>query len=137
MARPRKEINWKLVEGKMAAGCSAEEIYNDPDTLMDQDTFYRRFREEYGVGFADYAVKFHSNGKGNVRYTQYAKAIQGNIPMLLLLGKHWLGQKDKDDPIENLSPELLQQTLTLLDQITKAQSARKIDDSNSNNETKS
>lgn len=97
MARPKKEINWKLVEQKMQAGCSAEEIYNDPDTMMDQDTFYRRFKEEYGVGFADCRGKFYSSGQGNIRYTQFAKAMKGDNTMLLLLGREMLGQKDKND----------------------------------------
>ena len=89
MARPKKEINWDIVEKKMEAGCSAKEICG---STLDTDTFYRRFKEEYGKSFGDYSAEFYSVGNGNLKFTQYMKALSGNTNMLTLLGKERLGQ---------------------------------------------
>lgn len=102
MARPPKEINWDIVEKKMEAGCSAKEICAN---LCDLDTFYRRFKEKYGKSFGDYSVDLYSIGDGLIKFTQYMKAISGNIPMLQLLGKERLGQgkeQEKISPYEDL-----------------------------------
>jgi hypothetical protein len=134
MARPKKEINWKMVEGKMAAGCSAAEIYNDPDCLMNEDTFYDRFKQEYGKSFSEYSGKFHSIGQGNIRYTQYAKALQGNTTMLLLLGRLWLGQKEQDSVTEISDEAFMNTHKALIEQLKQSQSDRKISDNNNIND---
>lgn len=94
MARPLKEINWEQVIKKMEAGCSAKEIYG---SWGDSDTFYRRFKQQFGKRFEDYAVSLREVGKGNIRYGQYVKAMQGNNHMLALLGKEWLGQGREEE----------------------------------------
>ena len=98
MARPKKDINWDVVQRKVEAGCPAKEIY---ECVCDSNTFYRRFKEHFGQNFADYVDKFRSVGPGNIRFTQYMKALAGNINMLQLLGREWLGQ-GKDE--EKISP---------------------------------
>jgi|SRR5579863_8921844 len=102
MSRPPKEINWNIVEKRLEAGCSAKEIAAVFSIKI--DTFYRRFKEEYGVSFGDYGVDFQDAGKANIKYTQYMKALSGNVNMLLLLGKEWLGQgkeESKDSPYQD------------------------------------
>jgi len=102
MARPLKEINWDLVVKKMEAGCSASEIYNSPDISLSQDTFYDRFKAKFECGFSDYSSKYHEGGKGNIRFTQYIKALKGDTKMLTLLGEEWLGQgKIKEETPKN------------------------------------
>lgn len=94
MAKAKREINWELVERKMEAGCSGIEI---AATLrVDSDTFYRRFEQQYGKRFAAISGDFYSAGDANIRFTQYMKALSGNIPMLTLLGRERLGQS-KDE----------------------------------------
>lgn len=100
MARPPKTIDWDLVEKKMEAGCSAREIYGN--LRISDDTFYARFKKEFGKSFSDYADELHSYGKGNIRYTQYLKAQEGNVPMLIWLGKIWLDQKEKEKEGEDI-----------------------------------
>ena len=90
MARPKKEINWDVVEKRMEAGCSAKEIAGAHH--IDLDTFYSRFKQEYGCSFSDYSDTFYEGGDGNIRYTQYMKALSGNTHMLDLLGVERLGQ---------------------------------------------
>lgn len=90
MARPLKEINWKVVEKQLECKCSAKEIAGS--LHIDLDTFYRRFKHEYGCNFGDYAVNFHEGGKANLRLAQYGKAMNGNVAMQMFLGRDWLGQ---------------------------------------------
>ena len=94
MARPKKEINWDIVEKKMEAGCPAREIAGKH---MNIDTFYDRFKEEFGSSFSDYSDAYYGEGDGNIRFTQYMKALQGNNNMLLLLGRERLGQSQEKE----------------------------------------
>jgi hypothetical protein len=102
VGRTKKEINWDVVEKKMEAGCSAEEIY---ECMCHKDTFYDRFKEHFGVNFSDYSSKARSVGLGNIRAMQYAKACQGNTHMLQFLGRELLGQgKDQvmNSPLDDV-----------------------------------
>lgn len=102
MARPQKFIDWNIVEKKIEAGCSAKEIAG---SMCDINTFYDRFKEEYGESFSDYYDRLYSQGDGNIRFIQYMKAMAGNIPMMNLLGRERLGQgKDevKNSPFEDI-----------------------------------
>jgi hypothetical protein len=89
MGRTPKEINWDVVEKKIEAGCSAEEIY---ECMCAPNTFYNRFKEHFGENFCDYCDKKRRVGPGNIRFTQYMKALAGNTNMLMLLGRELLGQ---------------------------------------------
>jgi hypothetical protein len=99
MARPKKEIDWDRVERKMQAGCTLVEIAGH--FRIHPDHFCVRFKEQYGDVFTSFLSSFHSDGKGNVRETQYEEALDGNTQMLLLLGKLWLGQVDIEPEPKN------------------------------------
>lgn len=120
MARPKKEINWEIVEKRAEAGCSGVEI---AATLRIQDdTFYIRFKEKYGKSFQDYQGSLHSAGDSNIKFTQYMKALAGNIPMLTLLGRERLGQgkeQEKFSPFDDLLA-LRHENMILRSQLEKA-----------------
>jgi hypothetical protein len=99
VARPPKEIDWKVVEQKMQAGNTAKKIAKDFN--IDVGNFYDRFKKEFGKGFADFASDFYSNGNENLEYMQYMKAMNGDSKMLLWLGKVRLGQKESVDESQN------------------------------------
>lgn len=102
MSRPLKEINWDIVEKRMESGCSAKEIA--AAHRIEINTFYDRFKRQYGRGFADYADNYVESGRGNIRFTQYMKALSGNVNLLLMLGKEWLGQgkeEVKESPFQD------------------------------------
>ena len=101
MARPEKEIHWESVERMMEAGNSARSIYTH--FRMDKDTFYDRFKKEYGKNFSDYSDALDEDGKSNIRLMQYTKAVQGNIQMLIWLGKVRLGQREPE-PAQAVPP---------------------------------
>lgn len=94
MARPPKEIDWKVVEQKMQAGNTAKKIAQD--LYIDTDTLYDRFKKEYGKSFSVISADFYTAGNQNIEYMQYMKAMSGDSKMLLWLGKVRLGQKEPD-----------------------------------------
>ena len=103
MGRPKKDINWDIVQKQVEAGCKAKEIYGD---LCDADTFYNRFKEHFGKCFSDYSDDLYSVGDGRIKFTQYMKALAGNIQMLCRLGDVRLGQnktEEKVSPFQNLA----------------------------------
>ncbi len=90
MARTPKDIKWKEVERRIELGQSGIQI--SKALWIDSDTFYKRFKEEYGCSIQDYSAKYTQVKEANILFTQYIKALNGNTKMLELLGKEWLGQ---------------------------------------------
>jgi len=135
MARPPKEINWKEVERRAEIGNSAREICRAFG--IDTDTFYRRFKEEYGYSFGDFSAPALEASKANILYTQYVKALAGNTKMLELLGRELCGQgkvKDDETEIEAIGKKFDEKINQVIGMLS---SDLNIDESNINNETKS
>lgn len=88
MARPRKTIDPLKVIELAAKSLSVEEIAATLD--VSADTLTRRFAEQLARG--------RGLCNGSLRRRQYEVAMgestQGNVPMLIHLGKNRLGQKD-------------------------------------------
>ncbi len=93
--RPRVNINWDELNKLCALQCTAVEIAYFFDCSV--DTIERRIKDHDGVTFAEYFKKHSSEGKISLRRAQYSKAMEGNVPMLIWLGKQILGQKDKQE----------------------------------------
>jgi hypothetical protein len=103
MARPRKQIDGSQVTKLAEIGCTAAEIA----TVMDcsADTIERRF--------AGNLTKGRCNLKMKLRRRQIRAALDGNITMLIWLGKQYLGQTearylDIDVDVKKLSDEELE-----------------------------
>lgn len=98
MARPRKEINWEVVEKLIECGCPGTEIA--AKFRIQSDTFYRRFKEEYECSFQDYRVDSQEAGLADLRSMIHAKAINnkapGNSNLLIFLAKVKLGYKEPE-----------------------------------------
>jgi hypothetical protein len=108
MARPPKPINWDIVEKRIEAGNSAATI--SKAFSIDVSNFYDRFKKEFGCDFASFAHKAPETRDDNIAYTQYMKALSGNVTMLIRLGSVWLGQRE---------PELLSTIPPLQQEIDK------------------
>lgn len=104
MVRPKKEINWEVVEKLMEAKASANEISGK--FRINHDTFYKRFKEEYGVSYQDYHSDAEGAGIADLKLMQHAKALNndapGNANLLIWLGKVRWGQKEPD--ITSITP---------------------------------
>lgn len=77
------------------------------------DTIERWCDRTYKMGFADCFKKFSAPGKISLRRKQYHVAMNGNVSMLIFLGKQYLGQSDR----AIAEPE--SEALTKLDEILK------------------
>jgi hypothetical protein len=99
MARKPKEINWDLVEKLIEYGSHGYEIAGK--FKIDENTFYRRFRQEYKCRFADYVGIGHSGGKADLRLMLWSKAFNnkapGNAQILLKLASCVLGMREPEN----------------------------------------
>lgn len=93
--RPRKPIDWDLVDKMLNAHCRTTEIAARFD--MCKETFYERVKKEKGVNFTEYTTKGRDHGKALLRMKQFSEAMNGDRGMLIWLGKNLLEQKDKHD----------------------------------------
>jgi len=100
MARPPKEINWEKVKQKMEAGCPASEIFSSREHKMTKDTFYTRFKKEFGCSFQDYYDELSQCGKGDIRWMLHAKCLNnkapGNLTGLIFKARCELGMKEPE-----------------------------------------
>jgi AraC-like DNA-binding protein len=98
MARPQKEINWEIVEKLIEYGSSGVEIA--AKFRIQSDTFYRRFKEEYGCSFQDYRGEAQEAGLADLRAMIHAKALNnkapGNSNLLIFLAKCRLGMHEPE-----------------------------------------
>lgn len=108
MARPLKEINWEVVERLIESGCKAIEIAGK--FRIKHQTFYERFKKEYGVGFQDYRTEVAEAGAAEIRAMIHAKALNnkapGNSNLLIFLARCRLGMREP----EALRDEAINQT---------------------------
>lgn len=87
MARPRTEIDLRLVQSLARIGCTHAEIGTIAG--VSEQTIRRRCRKEVDAGYDEMRM--------SLRRWQYEKAKEGNVAMLIWLGKQHLGQRDKID----------------------------------------
>ena len=99
--RPRKEVDWKKVDGLCKFHVPAKEIADNLhhfDIDVSYDTLDRRAHEDHGVSFAEYVKQKHDAlAKPTLRQLQWEAAEGGNTAMLIWLGKQFLSQRDKAD----------------------------------------
>lgn len=95
VGRPKIKVDAALVEKLAGIGCPNKEIASIVGCSV--DTLDRHF--------ADVITKGRENGKTRIRQKQIQMALNGNVAMLIWIGKNWLGQTDKQEisGIENAS----------------------------------
>ncbi len=98
MGAPKKQVDYKILDGLCAIQCTGEEIASVLD--IDYDTLNTRIKEDTGLTFSDYFKQKQTKGKASLRRFQWKQAEAGDKTMLIWLGKQYLGQKDKQE-IEN------------------------------------
>lgn len=84
MARPKKKFDMKTLQDLCTIQCTLSEIASMMDTKI--ETLSRNYGEQI--------KKWQEGGKSSLRRVQWKKAMEGNVPMLIWLGKHLLGQRD-------------------------------------------
>ncbi len=95
MARPKKEIDKDLFEKLCRIQCTKDEICSVLE--CDEKTLTVFCKDTYGEGFSDIFKKKSKEGKTSLRRLQWKAANNGNVTMLIWLGKQYLGQTDKQE----------------------------------------
>lgn len=114
MARPPREINWDLVDKMIEAGSPAREIYGK--FRLDDSVFYAAFKKHHGISFQDYWCNASKGGEGDLRLMLHAKAMQGNMTALTLLGKTRLGLREPDHaPLVAANQSQIDQSHTIME----------------------
>ena len=87
--RPRTELRKNSVEELAARGCTIEEIAGILG--VNRDTLSDNFSAEVALGRNRLAER--------LRGKQVDLALNGSVPLLIWLGKQYLGQRDKADTV--------------------------------------
>ena len=98
MARTPGPIDWEKVDLYLKAGCTQENIAKSLGFSVDK--LHARVRSDKGMEYTEYAERLRSTGVMLIEATQLQKALQGNITMLMWLGKVRCGQKENGDSTE-------------------------------------
>jgi len=94
VGRPKIEIDEKILESLAGILCTNEEIASFFN--CSSDTLTRNFAESLKKG--------RDKGRISIRRLQWDKAQDGNVTMLIWLGKQMLGQKDRMETSEEQQP---------------------------------
>jgi len=95
IGRPKKELDWKLIDSILQFG--ARLIDCSEMCEMSDDSIQKRIREEYNCTFSEYRDRKMSKMRMKLLQKQYDVAMQGNVALLIWLGKQHLGQQDKQE----------------------------------------
>lgn len=124
--RPRKEIDFVLLENLVKLHCTGEECASVMN--IDYDTLNARIKDAGFDGFSDYHEKHAAMGKMSLRRAQMKTALGGNVTMLIWLGKQYLNQKDKIEQGGTTTRVNLDATQLTDDQLEAFLKAKKDDD---------
>lgn len=97
--RPKKGIDFEVLSELCRLHCTGEECASV--LKVDYDTLNKRIQEKYGFGFSDYYKKQSGSGKVSLRRAQWRSALEGNVAMMIWLGKQYLGQTEKTEMSHN------------------------------------
>ena len=112
MARPKKEIDWKIVDELLEADCEGTEIA--AYLGMCPDTLYDRCKLEHKTNFSEYLQQKKAKGNSLLKKTQFdAATVDKDRGMLIWLGKQRLGQKDKNEHDHTTKGESLKEDVDL------------------------
>lgn len=88
------EISWEQFDKLCLLQCSQKEIGWWFDVSV--DTLERRCKRDKKCSLAEYYAKKKGLGRISLRKAQWQVAVEkNNVPMLIFLGKNYLGQSDK------------------------------------------
>jgi len=103
---PKTVIDYETLDSLCAIHCTGEEIA--AILGIDYDTLNRRLNEEGHGGFTDYFKRKSADGKKSLRRRQMDSALDGNVPMMIWMGKQVLGQSEKsEDRVGNIADETI------------------------------
>ena len=102
--RKQIAIDWAVVDNYLAGGSSGAQIAGALG--INKHTLYRRCEKEHNSDFANYANKKRQKGNALLNYKQFQVAMEGNVSMLIWLGKQRLGQQNEPKVTEGFDGKL-------------------------------
>jgi hypothetical protein len=93
--RPRIQINWEEFDKLARMQCTLLEIADFFE--CSHDVIQQACKREKGMIFKAYYDQKRAGGHRSLRGKQYDLAMDGNVSMLIWLGKQYLDQKEKQD----------------------------------------
>lgn len=95
IGRPEKKIDLEQLDimAKYGATCSDIAGY----FMCSNDTIVKVIKQNYGMSFPEFSDKRQSEIRLKLRQKQIQVALNGNVALLIFLGKNLLGQSDKQD----------------------------------------
>lgn len=92
--RPRKQFDEKKFQSLCAMWCTEKEICSFFQTT--DKTLSKWCKRAFNMSFSDAYKKYSQDGNISLRRAQYKRAVEdGNVTMLIWLGKQYLGQTEK------------------------------------------
>ena len=95
MANKKTDMDWGRVIEMLKAQCKTVDIARALG--ISTDKIYVRCQQDLGIDFSALKEEKRSEGQNVLRFKQYEIALTGNVPMLIWLGKQYLGQTDKSE----------------------------------------
>jgi hypothetical protein len=108
MGRPRKEIDWNLLDSLITLSaqlnfCAERQLVEWKEEVNHQtikacrEVLERRIKERFNLTFTEYREQKKEPLRLKLRQKQIDMALAGNVALLIWLGKNELGQKDKQE----------------------------------------
>lgn len=95
MGRKPKYIDWDRVDELLQHQWPISEIASFCG--LSEANFHLKARKKYKGNFRDHHESKKAEGIGRLRTKQYQLALDGNVTMLIWLGKQLMGQSDKSE----------------------------------------
>ena len=97
--RPEKAIDESLLKNLCMIQCTEKEMCAVLE--VDPDTLQAYIMKVHKKTFSEYYEIYKGQGRVSLRRLQFRKAEEGNVSMLIWLGKQYLDQKDGDLDLHN------------------------------------
>ena len=86
--------DWKILESAIIFG---DKKYCSDKLGVSESTLLRRIQEKYSINFDTLKAQKRKEIENNLWWKQVSVALNGNVSMLIWLGKNILGQRDKHE----------------------------------------
>lgn len=95
IGRPNKEIDWNVLDAVLQYGASKLDC---ADLLnVSEDTVDKKIKQSHKMTFSEYREKKMGKMRIKLLQKQYEVAMNGNVALLIWLGKQHLGQSEKQE----------------------------------------
>ena len=119
VGRKTIELDRDQFESLCGMLCTEEEIAGFFKVSV--DTVERWCKREYGKKFCEVSKIYAEAGKVSLRRAQLAAAMAGSVPMMIFLGKNYLGQSDKKEQKVEVKDEQRTKLAHILEQLEEGE----------------